>query len=195
MMASSTRATKSGLAAEAHSKVLGKYDPEAGAQVLRWIAEITGQAIDTDGNHQNFCAVLKDGTLLCNLANSLQPGAIKKINATSMAFKQMENINNFLNFVETTAGVPKHESFNTVDLYEGQDPNSVLVCLSSLARKADKFGKPTMGPREAQGEKRDWTEEQLRASEGVIGLQMGSNKGATQSGIVMGNSRHIILNK
>jgi len=193
MMAS--RATKSGLAAEAHSKVLGKYDPESGAQVLRWIAEVSGQAIDTDGSHENFCAVLKDGTVLCNLANCLQPGAIKKINTTTMAFKQMENINNFLSFVETAAGVPKYESFNTVDLYEAQDPNSVLVCLSSLARKADKFGKPAMGPREAQGEKRDWTEEQLRAGDSVIGLQMGSNKGANQSGIVMGNSRHIILNK
>lgn len=146
-----------------------------------------------------------------------------------MAFKQMENIDTFLKFVENVAGVPKHESFNTVDLYEGQDPNSVLVCLSSLARKvsgegdvgglgrpstqiwsqcnygfwnsnsasfqADKFGKPTMGPREAQGEKKEWTDEQLRASEGIIGLQMGSNKGATASGQNFGNTRHIILNK
>jgi len=189
------RATKSGLAAEAQSKILGKYDPEAGAQVLRWISDVSGQTFDTDGSYENFIAVLKDGKVLVNLANSLQPGAIKKMNTTTLAFKQMENIQWFLDFVEKVAGVPKHESFNTVDLYEAQDPNSVLVCLSSLARKADKFGKPTMGPREAQGEKRDWTEEQLRASEGVIGLQMGSNKGANQSGIVMGNSRHIILNK
>jgi hypothetical protein len=190
-----TCATKSGFAAEAQSKILGKYDPEMGAQVLQWIAAITGQSIDTSGDHQNFISVLKDGTVLCNLANSLQPGSIKKINASAMAFKQMENIQSFLLFVETVAGVPKHESFNTVDLYEGQDPNSVLICLSSLARKADKFGKPTMGPREAQGEKRDWTDEQLRASEGVIGLQMGSNKGANASGLNFGNTRHIILNK
>lgn len=44
---------------------------------------------------------------------------------------------------------------------------------------------------EAEGEKRNWTEEQLRASDGVIGLQMGSNKGATASGINMGNTRHM----
>lgn len=190
-----SRATKSGFAAEAHTKILEKYDPEMGSQVLQWIAGITGQSIDTDGAHENFTAVLKDGTLLCNLANVLQPGSIKKINTSAMAFKQMENIQNFLQFVENVVGVPKHESFNTVDLYEGQDPNSVLVCLSSLARKADKFGKPALGPREAQGEKREWTEEQLRASEGVIGLQMGSNKGANASGLNFGNTRHIILNK
>jgi len=189
------RATKSGLAAEAQNKILGKYDSEMGAQVLQWVADVSGQAIDTDGGHQNFCAVLKDGTVLCNLANQLQAGSIRKINTSAMAFKQMENINNFLSFVENVAGVPKHESFNTVDLYEGQDPNSVLVCLSSLARKAEKFGKPTMGPREAQGEKREWSDEQLRAGDGVIGLQMGSNKGANASGVSFGNSRHIILNK
>jgi len=33
------------------------------------------------------------------------------------------------------------ELFQTVDLYEGQDPNSVLVCLAALARKSEKvFG-------------------------------------------------------
>jgi len=190
-----SRATKSGFAAEAQSKILSKYDPEMGGVILQWIVEASGQNINTDGDHENFCAVLKDGTILCNLANALKPGSIKKINTTSMAFKQMENIQNFLHFVETDGGVPKHESFNTVDLFEGQDPNSVLICLMSLARKADKFGKPTLGPREAQGEKREWTEEQLRAGEGVIGLQMGSNKGANASGQNFGNTRHIILNK
>jgi hypothetical protein len=33
------------------------------------------------------------------------------------------------------------ELFQTVDLYEGQDPNSVLMCLAALARKSEKtFG-------------------------------------------------------
>ncbi|VDO70467.1 unnamed protein product [Heligmosomoides polygyrus] len=82
--------------------------------------------------------------------------------------------------------------FQTVDLYEGQDPNAVLICLSSLARKSEKiFGKPGLGPKEAEGEKRAWTEEQLKAGQNVIGLQMGSNKGATASGINFGNTRHM----
>jgi hypothetical protein len=81
------------------------------------------------------------------LANSLQPGAIKKVNQTTMAFKQMENISFFLQFVEKF--VPKTELFQTVDLFESQvsrfnmcelchyfkDPNAVLLCLASLARK------------------------------------------------------------
>ncbi|KAK0425523.1 hypothetical protein QR680_009245 [Steinernema hermaphroditum] len=76
--------------------------------------------------------------------------------------------------------------------YVEQDPNAVLICLSSLARKSEKlFGKPGLGPKEAAGEKRQWTEEQLRAGDSIIGLQMGSNKGANASGINMGNTRHM----
>ena len=70
-----------------------------------------------------------------SFANALKPGAIKKVNSSSLAFKQMENIGFFLAFLENDAGVPKHELFQTVDLYDGQDPNSVIVALSSLARK------------------------------------------------------------
>lgn len=63
-----------------------------------------------------------------------------------MAFKQMENISFFLSFAEKY--VAKSELFQTVDLYEKQDPNAVVVCLSSLARKAEElFGKPGLGPK------------------------------------------------
>lgn len=187
-----TRATKSGFAAEAQQKILGKYDAELAGQVLRWLQTVTGKEIDCNGDRENFMSLLKDGTLLCHLANALKPGAIKKINTSAMAFKQMENINWFLSFAETEVGVPKNESFMTVDLYENQDPNSVLICLTSVARKADKFGKPTLGPKEAQGEKRDWTEEQLKAGATIIGLQAGTNKGASQAGMNIGKTRHIL---
>lgn len=63
-----------------------------------------------------------------------------------MAFKQMENISFFLSFAEKH--VAKSELFQTVDLFEGQDPNAVVVCLSSLARKSEElFGKPGPGPK------------------------------------------------
>lgn len=44
----------------------------------------------------------------------------------------------------------------------------------------------------AEEHKREFTEEQLRASEGVLNLQMGYNKGASQSGLgSFGNTRHM----
>uniref|UniRef100_A0A8R1Y033 Calponin-homology (CH) domain-containing protein n=1 Tax=Onchocerca volvulus TaxID=6282 RepID=A0A8R1Y033_ONCVO len=187
------RATKSGLALEAHRKVHAKYDNELAGQLLEWVAQLTGENFSTTGDMKNFLEILKDGTLLCSLANALQPNTVKKINNSALAFKQMENISFFLSFAEKH--ITKSELFQTVDLFEGQDPNAVVICLSSLARKAEElFGKPGLGPKlseEAKGEKRDWSEEKLRAGEAIIGLQMGTNKGANASGINMGNTRHI----
>uniref|UniRef100_A0A915BZL8 Calponin-homology (CH) domain-containing protein n=1 Tax=Parascaris univalens TaxID=6257 RepID=A0A915BZL8_PARUN len=184
------RAAKSGFALEAQRKVHGKYDSDLAAELLNWVAATSGMNFERAGDIDNFLRVLKDGTVLCGLANALEPGAVKKVNKGTMAFKQMENISFFLEFAGKY--VPKTELFQTVDLYEGQDPNAVLICLASLARKSEKlFGKKGLGPKEAEGEKREWTEQQLRAGESVIGLQMGSNKGATASGINIGNTRHM----
>jgi len=187
-----SRATKSGFAAEAQKKIKDKYNPALATEILEWINQVSGQHVSTDGEMEAFMGTLKDGTVLCNLANALKPGTVPKINQGQMPFKLMENINFFLLFVDKDAGIPKTESFMTTDLWDGQDPNSVLICLSALARRADKFGKPSLGPKEAHGEKKHWTEEQLRAGDGIIGLQAGSNKGATQAGMNIGNTRHIV---
>lgn len=50
---------------------------------------------------------------------------------------------------------------------------------------------PFLGPKPAEQNIREFTDEQLKAGESVIGLQMGTNKGATQSGQNFGNSRHM----
>ena len=187
----SARAAKSGIAAEAQQKIHSKFEPALAHEILCWVVNITGMKdLNTDGNVENFVELFKDGTLLCKLANSLAPNSIKKINTSAMAFKQMENISFFLEFASKY--IDKTELFQTVDLYEAQDPNAVLVCLSALARKANKlFNREGLGPKEADAEKRVWSQEQLRAGDSVIGLQMGSNKGASQAGMIMGNTRHM----
>jgi len=54
------------------------------------------------------------------------------------------------------------------------------------------FEGPAFGPKMAEENKREFTEDQLRAGrQGHIGLQAGSNKGATQSGINMGKPRSV----
>uniref|UniRef100_A0A914GYK3 Calponin n=1 Tax=Globodera rostochiensis TaxID=31243 RepID=A0A914GYK3_GLORO len=151
---------------------------------------ITGEPLPVNGEVNEFLSVLHDGTVLCKLANALAPNSVKKINNSTLPFKQMENISFFLAFAEKF--VNKSELFQTVDLFERQDPNSVLICLAALARKSERvFGKSGLGPKEAEGAKKEWTSEQLRAGEAIIGLQMGSNKGANQSGMIMGNTRHM----
>ncbi|XP_011498311.1 PREDICTED: myophilin [Ceratosolen solmsi marchali] len=184
------RATKSGFAAEAQRKINSKYSEELAQESLEWIKAITGENINTSGDMDNFYETLRDGTLLCRLVNCIKENSVKKINQNTMAFKCMENINAFLESARNL-GVPAQESFQTVDLWERQNLNSVVICLQSLGRKAGLYGKPSIGPKEADKNVRHFTEEQLKAGQGVISLQYGSNKGATQSGINFGNTRHM----
>ena len=50
---------------------------------------------------------------------------------------------------------------------------------------------PTLGPKEATAQPREWTEEQLKEGQNIIGLQMGSNKGASQAGDHFGRPRQV----
>lgn len=59
------------------------------------------------------------------------------------------------------------------------------------SQQASKFGFKSIGPKEAEANVRQFTDEQLKAGQGVISLQYGSNKGANQSGINFGNTRHM----
>ena len=53
------------------------------------------------------------------------------------------------------------------------------------------YNGPTLGPKESTKNVRDFTDEQMKAGQGVIGLQMGTNKVASQAGMSFGRSRHI----
>lgn len=60
--------------------------------------------------------------VLCELINGLHPegqGPVKKIQASTMAFKQMEQISQFLQAAERY-GINTTDIFQTVDLWEGE---------------------------------------------------------------------------
>lgn len=68
----------------------------------------------------------------------------------------------------------------------------INVFFKFQTQKHPEYTGPSMGPKMAEKNERTFTEEQLRASEGQVNLQMGYNKGATQSGHGgMGNTRHM----
>ena len=77
--------------------------------------EISGEDINTDGSADNVAALFKSGALLCRFANCLQPGAVKKINSSTMAFKEMENISFFLKFAQDH--ISKTELFQVILLF------------------------------------------------------------------------------
>ena len=48
------------------------------------------------------------------------------------------------------------------------------------------FDGPVLGPKESTKNVREFTDEQLRASEGIISAQAGTNKVASQKGMAFG---------
>lgn len=113
-----------GLDADLKAKQEAKYDTALEKEVVDWIEAVTGE---TRGDAR-LCDWLKDGSILCNLANKVQPGAVKKVNTSSLAFKQMENIVYFMNAARDM-GVPETSLFGTPDLYEEKNMGSVVTCI------------------------------------------------------------------
>lgn len=160
-------------------------------EILDWIAAVLGAPLPKGA----FEDILKDGVILCNLINKLQPGSVKKIKTSGGAFQLMENVQAFQNAVKKY-GVPHEEIFQTADLFERRNIPQVVISLYSLGRQTQKHPEwtgPTLGPKMAEGDKKEWDEDQQRAlRDGQIGLQMGQNKGATQAGQgAMNQTRHM----
>jgi transgelin len=164
---------------------------------------------------------LKDGIVLCKLINKIAPNSVPKINTSGGQFKMMENINLFQKALKAY-GVPDIDVFQTVDLYEGKDIGQVTSTLFALGRavsicekcenrrknlkfggffflqqcfKHSEFQGPWLGPKPADENKREFSEETLNAGQSIIGLQAGQNKGASQAGSNMGAGRKIIFGK
>ena len=70
-------------------QIEGKYDANLDAQARDWINQIVGTDIPIDGNPATLQEVLKDGVILCQLINAIQPGSVRKINQSKMAFKMV----------------------------------------------------------------------------------------------------------
>lgn len=179
-----------GMTAELQEKKDAKYDAGLEAQAREWLERVVGEPFPGGSFHE----ALKDGVYLCKAINKIQPGSVPKINNSKMAFKMMENIGKYLEAVEKY-GVPRSDSFQTVDLYEDQNMPQVITGIHALGRVAQKKGYkgPVLGPKEAEKRQSNFDpEEQKKASQSVIGLQMGSNRGASQAGMTpYGLSRQI----
>ncbi|TGZ72293.1 hypothetical protein CRM22_002179 [Opisthorchis felineus] len=170
----------------------GKRDRQQESEVLDWIEAILGTKLDRSKAYEE---ILKDGVVLCKLINKIKPGSVKRINENStMPFKIMENINAFQEAIKAY-GVPNSDVFQTVDLFEKKDIAQVTQCIFALGRTCqihDDFTGPTLGPKLAQENKREFSEQQLKEAANVVSLQYGSNKGASQAGMSMGKQRMIL---
>lgn len=164
-------------------------EAEQKKEILDWIEAVIGEKMNKS---DPFEKVLKDGVYLCKLVNKLIPGYVKKINTKGGNFALMENLAAVQKGMREY-GLPEDELFQPVDLFEARNVKAVVKSLAALARLClnKGFDGPAFGPKMSEEHKREFTEEQLRAGEGHLGLQMGYNKGATQSGINIGKPRSV----
>nr|ACN10159.1 Transgelin [Salmo salar]ACN12512.1 Transgelin [Salmo salar] len=192
-----------GLSREVQSKIDKKYDQDLEERLTEWIIAQCGAGVgQPEAGKTGWQNWLKDGCVLGELINSLSSGnkPIRKIQSSGMAFKQMEQISQFLNAAEKY-GITKTDMFQTVDLWEGKDLAAVqrtLMALGNLAVTRDDGtyrGDPNWFHKKSMENRRDFSEDQLNEGKSVIGLQMGTNKGASQAGMTgYGRPRQILNN-
>ena len=69
----------------------------------RWIAAVTGKLVPSTADEMQEW--LQSGILLCELVNRIRPNTVTRISNSVMPFKQMENINSYIQAV-IKLGVP-----------------------------------------------------------------------------------------
>ncbi|KAF9576900.1 Muscle-specific protein 20 [Mortierella alpina] len=174
---------KFGIDRDIAARLASKYDVGREIQAREWIETVVGEPFP----HQEFQLSLKDGVILCKLMNVLIPGFVK-IKSSKMPFVQMENISKFLDGCERL-GCPRHDLFQTIDLYENKNPGQVVDAIWSLSRHAAKSGCdiPILGPKLSDKHEVEFSEEVLNAGKTVINTyQYGYSGGANQSGVRTG---------
>ncbi|KAI9467967.1 MAG: calponin homology domain-containing protein [Benjaminiella poitrasii] len=80
---------------------------------------------------------LRDGVLLCNLVNKIQPGTVKQIGYKDLSFVKMDNISRFLQGAKKL-GLNNAQLFETIDLFEAKDMTAVVHTILSLSRLSEK---------------------------------------------------------
>ncbi|NXI53595.1 CNN2 protein, partial [Chloroceryle aenea] len=174
-----------------------KYDPQKEVELRTWIESVTGQQIGPD-----FQKGLKDGGILCELMNKLQPNSVRKINRSaqnwhqvgSYSSPQLENLSNFIKAM-VSYGMNPVDLFEANDLFESGNLTQVQVSLLALAGMAKTKGLQSgvdIGVKYSEKQQRNFDEAKMKAGQCVIGLQMGTNRCASQSGMTAyGTRRHL----
>ncbi|XP_028666946.2 calponin-3a [Erpetoichthys calabaricus] len=188
-MAQFNKGPSYGLSAEVKNKIAQKYDPQKEEELRVWIEDLTGMPIG-----DNFQKGLKDGVILCELINKLAQGSVKKINHSQLNWHKLENLGNFIKAM-LSYGMKPTDIFEANDLFENGNMTQVqtsLIALASLAKTKGIDSKVDIGVKYADKQSRSFDEEKLKAGQCVIGLQMGTNKCASQAGMTAyGTRRHL----
>ncbi|NWU66747.1 CNN2 protein, partial [Pterocles burchelli] len=165
-----------------------KYDPQKEAELRTWIESVTGQQIGPD-----FQRGLKDGVILCEALPAPWPLRHHPPGHTPVP-PQLENLSNFIKAM-ASYGMNPVDLFEANDLFESGNLTQVQVSLLALAGMAKTKGLQSgvdIGVKYSERQQRNFDEAKMKAGQCVIGLQMGTNKCASQSGMTAyGTRRHL----
>jgi len=123
-----------GLDRDLADKEQAKHDPVLEKKALKWIGTVLSLNLDGD-----IYTNLSDGVLLCKLMNKVYPGIVPKINERGNSFKQMENIEAYLEACRSL-GLRSTDLFNTVDLFEEKNISLVITNIHVLAGFLERSG-------------------------------------------------------
>jgi len=98
-------------------------------EIRAWVEGITGEKFPD----KSFGKSLKNGIILCNLANKIKPGVCAKPQKAAAPFVQMENIGSYLAACRKL-GLNAEDLFMTVDLFEEKNIGQVIRNLDTLRR-------------------------------------------------------------
>ncbi len=134
-----------GLDAELSERVKAKNKDSDWEEAVTWVESIVGE--NGEARHPNetgethFWKVLRSGSMLCQLLNTLFPNTITRMNKNKggIALAERENIQLYINGC-LEVGVPSHETFSVADLYDAKYLVAVLTNLHALSRVAQAKG-------------------------------------------------------
>lgn len=169
---------------------MGERNKYVESEIALWIEAVLNDPIPP----KDFDDLLRDGVLLCRVINTLKPGSVAKIQKPWTKDSQRANIQAFLEAARAY-GVPDEHLFAVEDLHEKTGiPNVIktMIFLGKAIYDHPEWEGPYLGPRPS-GHLINWSEEKLRAGEGIVRLQAGTNKFATQKGLRIGTGRDIMF--
>ena len=115
---------------------------EVKAEVVDWIQTVSG----SNKGDASVAEWLHDGKVLCALINAIRPGAIPKVNESTSAFEQRENVTYFLSAARDM-GVPESYMCGTPALCEEMNIGSVVQCIYALGGAVQVNVPEFMGPK------------------------------------------------
>ncbi|KAB0346853.1 hypothetical protein FD754_011710, partial [Muntiacus muntjak] len=176
-----TRGPAYGLSREVQQKTEKQYDADLEQILIQWITTQCRKHVGwPQYGLENFQNWLKD--------DMEGQAPVKKIQASTMAFKQMEQISQFLQVAERY-GINTTDIFQAVDLWEGKNTACVhqtLMNLGGLTVAQDNglfSGDPNWFPKKSRENPQYFSDNQLQEGKNVIGLQMGTIRGGPQAGM------------